>query len=383
MWRKLIAVSGVCAILIATPVSASAKVSADTTALKQALDQVVAAGMPGAIAADRTHSVASGVADVTTGRPMRPGFRHRAGSITKTFAATAILQVVGEGRIDLDAPVARYLPQYDTGDVTVRMLLNHTSGIADFDSLLWLSAEDLIRYQHTTFTPDFLVRLSLAQPRGPRTHSYSNTNYLLAGMVLEKATGRDAMAEVHRRVIAPLHLRHTYLAGSSERIRGPHSKAYIPWLDGNLRDFSVYNMSWGWMLGDLVSTTEDLNTFFRALLTGRLLRPAQLAQMKTTVPFDPAEPEIGGYGLGLYSILTPCGLVWGHDGLTFGHSMISLITPDGSHQVSIGGNMTHYSLGPTPIEEAIGRLLLQELCPTPSLRQAFTWRSPVHANKSW
>jgi D-alanyl-D-alanine carboxypeptidase len=183
---------------------------------------------------------------------------------------------------------------------------------------------------------------------------------------------------VHRRVIAPLRLRDTYLAGTTERIRGPHSQGYIPWFEGELRAFTDYNMSWAWMLGDLVSTTEDLNTFFRALLTGRLLRPAQLAQMKTTVAAGGA-----GYGLGLYTLQLPCGEVWGHDGLTFGYSMISLHTPDGSRQISIGQNMTHFALGPNPIDEAVGQLLFQELCPGSSLRQAYVWESPVHANKTW
>jgi D-alanyl-D-alanine carboxypeptidase len=109
MQRKITTLVAVAALLVATPVPASA--APGHSALKQALDQVTAAGMPGAIAANRTRSAASGIADVTDGRPMRAGFRHRAGSITKTFVATAILQVVGEGRIDLDAPVSRYVPQ--------------------------------------------------------------------------------------------------------------------------------------------------------------------------------------------------------------------------------------------------------------------------------
>lgn len=387
MRKKLIALIGICAVVLASPAAATA--GEKRGSLGTALDRVTAAGMPGAFAAARSpsgrESAASGVADLSTGRPVKPGFRHRAGSITKTLVATALLQLVGEGRVQLDAPVSTYVPQYDTTGVTVRMLLNHTSGIADFDHVIWQVPDDLLRHRHTTFTPDQLVRFGLDQPRGPHVFSYANTNYALIGMIIERVTGRNAIAEVHRRIIAPLRLHNTYLAGTTERIFGPHSKGYIPWFDGIFMDFSVYNMSFGWMLGDLVSTPEDLNTFFRALLTGKLLRPSELDQMKTTVPLDPTFPEGGGYGLGLLSIPTPCGYVWGHDGLVFGYSMISLATVDASRQVSIAQNMSHYadpSL-PDPISMAVGQLLVETLCPGPSLRQAYAWRSPVHANKTW
>jgi D-alanyl-D-alanine carboxypeptidase len=110
--------------------------------LQQLLDALHAAGMPGTFAqvraGHRTWNLAAGVADVGTGRPVRPWFRHRVGSITKTFVATTVLQLTGERRVRLDAPIARYLPGVLPGElgrqVTVRMLLNHTSGLGDYDA---------------------------------------------------------------------------------------------------------------------------------------------------------------------------------------------------------------------------------------------------------
>ncbi|MFI6225952.1 serine hydrolase domain-containing protein [Micromonospora echinospora] len=335
-------------------------------ALTADLRAITEAGMPGVFAEardgrDRWRG-ASGVADVTTGRPALPGFQHRVGSITKTFVAATLLQLVGERRIALDAPIGRYLPEFAVDGVTVRMLLNHTSGISDYDHVIFATPEDIERHRSTTFTPRQLVRAGLGQPptgAPGAAFAYSNTNYILAGLIIERVTRRAATDEVHRRILRPLGLRQTYFPGLRPRIAGPHSRGYVPWYEGELRDFSVSNMSWAWTAGALVSTMADLNTFFRALLAGRLLRPAELAAMKTTVPFDPAQPEAAGYGLGLYRMTWPTGDVWGHDGLVFGHSAISLHTPDGRRQVSLAQNVTHYALPgtPDPIGEAVGRFL--------------------------
>lgn len=339
--------------------------------LRPQLAAITAAGMPGvfAQAVDGRHrqSAAAGVADVTTGAPTRPGMRHRVGSITKTFTATVLLQLAGEGRLRLDAPVSRYLPAYDLGGVTVRMLLNHTSGIADYDHVIFATDGSLEENRHRTFTPAELAAFGLDQPRTGApgaAYAYANTNYVLAGMILERITGHSVAHEITKRIIRPLGLRHTYLPGTGARIHGPHAAAYIPWYDGVLVDFADYNMSWAWAAGELVSTTADLNTFYRALLTGRLLRPGELAQMQTTVPWLPDAPEYGGYGLGLYSTALPCGLVWGHDGLVLGHATISWHSADGRRQVTVAQNMTHYVAPgqPDPIADATVTMLVTQLC---------------------
>ncbi|MBG0565688.1 serine hydrolase domain-containing protein [Actinoplanes aureus] len=342
-------------------------------AWQETLDAIHDAGMAGAFAEvrDGRHvwRGAAGVADVDTGRPMRPGFQHRVGSITKTFTATVILQLAGEGRLGLDDPIGRFVPDLVPDDlatgVTVRMLLNHTSGIADYDTVLFPDLAAMERLRHVTIPPSRLVALGLSEPRtgapGERW-SYSNTNYILAGVILERITGRSAESEFARRIIRPLGLRNTYLPGRSPYIRGPHSEGYVPWPDGTLRDFSVYNMSWTWTAGALVSSASDLNRFYRALLGGRLLRPAQLAQMKTTVPIAPGQQD-GGYGLGIAGGRLGCGIeAWGHDGLVIGYYAMSYHAPTVDRHVSYGDNMAFYGPPDHPVDQLRNAFWPDVLC---------------------
>jgi D-alanyl-D-alanine carboxypeptidase len=324
--------------------------AASASGLPAALRAVTDAGAPGAFAevraGRRVDMGASGVADLDTGRPVQPGFRHRVGSITKTFVATALLQLVGEGCLGLDVPVSRYLPRISPPGVTVRMLLNQTSGIGDYDTVLFATEDDFERHRDTTFAPTELARIGLAAPRTGEPGAgwaYSNTNYVLAGLLLEAVTGDTAEAGLHRRVVRAAGLKDTYMPGRATRVEGPHSKGYIPWPDGTVHEFSRYNMTWAWTAGALVSTTADLNRFFRALLSGRLLGPRELAEMLTTVPTDPTQPQGTGYGLGVLRIPTPYGDAWGHDGVVLGHATQSWHTVDGSRQATAATNVTHHA----------------------------------------
>ncbi len=322
--------------------------------LQQLLDAMHAAGMPGVFAqvrdGSRTWNLAAGVADVDTGRPVRPHFQHRVGSIEKTFVATTILQLAGEHRVRLDAPIGRYLPDVLPGrlsrQVSVRMLLNHTSGLADYEDVLLSGNQAIERLQFRTFTPRELIAIGLSRPPtnapGERW-SYSNTNYIIAGLLIERLTGRPYAREISRRILRPLGLRHTYFPGTNPYIRGPHMAAYVPWPDGTLRDFSVFNMSWAWAAGEMISTAADLNRFYRALLTGRLLGPALLAQMQTTVAVDPGMPEAAGYGLGIAWLATPCGRFWGHGGGVVGQTTNSYHSADGRRQVTQAENLSQYA----------------------------------------
>ncbi|BFU44643.1 serine hydrolase domain-containing protein [Krasilnikovia sp. MM14-A1004] len=343
--------------------------------LQQQLDAVHAAGMPGAFAevrdGRRTWTPTAGVIDIATGEPVRDGLRHRIGSISKTFLATTVLQLAGEHRIGLDTPIGGYLPKLVPTavgrKVTVRMLLNHTSGIGDYDTALASTVRDLVRLGRTTYTPEQLARIGLAAPPTGApgdAFSYSNTNYVLAGLIVERVTGHSYRAEITRRILRPLALRDTYFEGADPLIRGPHLHAYVP-VYGKLHDFTRYNMSWAWGAGEIVSTAHDVNTFFRALLTGRVLSSGLLAQMRTTVPFDPAHPEAGGYGLGIFSMRLPCGLFWGHDGGTIGHQTLTLHSPDGRRQLTYAHSMAFYQKSPTeqnPIDVAIARFVTTALC---------------------
>ena len=392
MFRKLLlsTLAGTLSILVAVPAAAAAAPAYTGTALpgqilQQLLNAEHAAGMPGVFAEVRAGHQrwrgAAGVADVTTNRPVRPGMRQRVGSITKTFVATTVLQLVGERRVDLDAPASRYLPDLlpggKLGRVTVRMLLNHTSGIGDYLSVLLRSPEDVEKYRTRTISPRELVALGLSAP--PTNYpgaawSYSNTNYILLGLLIERVTGRAYAAEVRRRILRPLGMTRSYFPGRDPRIRGSHARAYIRWTDDKLRDFSVYNMSVAWAAGELISTPHDLNVFFRALLSGRVLPPALLKQMQTTASVDPAKkPQAtgpGGYGLGIALVALPCGLFWGHDGSVPGQDTISFHSSDGSRQVSLAENM-NFEGSPGRIQEARLRFLTTALCgPETGVRKA-------------
>jgi D-alanyl-D-alanine carboxypeptidase len=371
------------AVLVAVPAaatraSASAAGQSDRDRrLQHLLDAEHAAGMPGLFAevrdGDDTWRGASGVADVQTGRPARPWSEHRIGSVTKTFVATTVLQLVGERRVRLDAPIGRYLPDVVGGqlgrEVTVRMLLNHTSGIGNYTDAILRTPDDIVNVGKRTYTPQELVATGLALPvtgaPGAR-FSYTNTGYVILGLLIERITRHPYATEVSQRILRPLGLRHSYFPGTDLYIRGPHLNAYVVWTDGTLRDFTVYNMSWGWAAGEMISTAHDLDVFYRALLSGWLLRPDLLAQMKTTVPFDPSAPEQGGYGLGIAYLDLPCGRAWGHTGGVIGQTTVSLHREDGRRQVSEGENLIGYVPPgqPNPIDDARIAFLLEALCGT-------------------
>ncbi|MET9800140.1 serine hydrolase domain-containing protein [Streptomyces sp. NPDC006368] len=354
----------------------------DRGALRTSLEAMRQAGMYGTYSAVRDGSAswrgATGVADIDTKRKVRPDFEHRVGSITKTFTSVAVLQQVAQGRLELDAPIGRYLPELIPGErgrsITVRMLLNHTSGLGDhvlgaFPGLVENPAKALDARRFHRFTPEELVRLGLAAPpAAPRgTHAYSNTNYVIAGLLLREVTGQEPEEYITRHVIRKAGLRRTYFP-RTPFLTGPHAKMYesMYGLIEPVRDYSVYDMSWCGVAGSLVSTVEDLNSFYRQLLSGRLLGPAELGAMKTTVPgYEPPAGEEARlrYGLGLYTLKMPDGRwYWGHDGAVFGAGTWALSTEDGRRQVAIGYNLMKYqrfddqgALKPHPIDEAMLR----------------------------
>lgn len=355
----------------------------DRQALQRSLDALHEAGMYGAYAAVRDGDDhwrgATGVADVDTGRPMRPDMPHRVGSITKTFTTVALLQLVEQGRVDLDSPIGEYLPELVPGErgqaVTVRMLLNHTSGIGDylpgaFPSLNEGSVDSLAEERFRTLTPKELIGFGLqAPPTGEpgEQHAYSNTNFVILGELLEKVTGTPAEKYITREVIRPAGLRHTYFP-RSPFLPKPHAKMYESFygLFDPPRDFSTYNMSWGGTAGAVVSTMDDLTRFYRALLGGDLLSAEQLAEMQRTVP----TPEGGAYGLGLYPVNLPCGQAWGHDGAVWGAGTLAFSSPDGERQAAVGLNLMKYQTvsedglpQPHPIDEALVLHLVEALCP--------------------
>jgi D-alanyl-D-alanine carboxypeptidase len=327
--------------------AAPASPGIDPGELQRLLDQIVAAGAPGAAARvrddHRVTQAASGVADLRSGRPMRPGLHYRVGSVTKPFVATVVLQLVAEGRLSLSDTVDRWLPGIlPYGDqVTIRQLLNHTGGVPDY------TLEPLVRlytFPHGRFRawrPRELVGLVADQPPDfpPGTAwSYSNTDYVLAGMIIQAATGHKLGQELTRRILRPLGLRDTFFPVNNPGIPGPKSRGYSLPLNqesGPLLDFTVFNPSLAWGTGNLISNLGDLQRFFRALLGGRLLPPRLLVAMTTPVPTG--RPGIG-YGLGLTVIETPVGRLLGHEGDIPGFFNLVLNTEDGRRQLGIMRN---------------------------------------------
>ncbi|MFD7020610.1 serine hydrolase domain-containing protein [Streptomyces sp. NPDC059928] len=297
-------------------------------------------GAPGALVAlgGRPGGVllTSGVADVKSQASMRGDSRFRIGSMTKPFVATVVLQLVGEGRVVLDAPVERYLPGVVRGHgndgrrITVRQLLQHTSGIPDY--LDYLRLEDVLNHPLTHYDPRDLVKLALAHRRAfePGTDwRYSNTGYLLAGMIIERVTGHPYGDEIRRRVIEPLGLRQTSVPDDAPEIPGPHPRGYArPGKDAPLKDITALNPTVAGPSGSMISSGADFNRFLDALLRGKLLPPAQLQQMMKTRPTG--NRDGGAYGLGLESHPLPCGgLAWGHDGGIPGYQTTGAATADG------------------------------------------------------
>ncbi|WP_329056113.1 beta-lactamase family protein [Amycolatopsis sp. NBC_01488] len=264
--------------------------------------------------------------------------RVRAGSNTKTFTAVVVLQLVAEGKVELDAPIERYLPGLVRGEgidgtaITVRQLLQHTSGLPNYTE--YLGVENFQAVQHKFFQPYDLLAAALAHPAKfpPGTKwDYSNTNYLLAGLLIERVTGRPVQEQITQRVIEKAGLRDTYWPQpGDETIQGPHPHGYAlaSSTSAEVVDATELDPSWGWAAGQLISTPSDLAQVSRALLGGKLLAPAQLAEMRKTVdaPLFPGWQ----YGLGLFRVPLSCGGVyWGHGGDIDGYETRGGATEDG------------------------------------------------------
>lgn len=321
-------------------------------ALTEAMNTVVQAGFPGVqvviTGPDGQRTLTAGKGDVATGAAFADDARVRIGSNTKTFVAVVIMQLVAEGKLALDAPVERYLPGVVRGNgndgnrITTRQMLQHTSGLPDYlgsgdprktpdpNSPQLQPITEEFRTKH--FTPEELVRIAMSLPPQfePGARSvYTNTNYILLGMIIERLTGNPVATAINTRIIDKLGLRDTYYPADGERaLRGSHPSGY-QMIDGKRVDFTELDPSWGGAAGAMVATGADLNRFFKALLNGELVPAAQLAEMKKTVPFD--RMPGAGYGLGLAQQPVSCGKdVWGHGGSIPGFETRDGVTPDGT-----------------------------------------------------
>ncbi|MET7732458.1 serine hydrolase domain-containing protein [Streptomyces sp. NPDC005402] len=330
----------------------------DHRATRQAVRAAVKDGVPGVTltAKDgrRTWSTTAGVGNLRTHAPRSADDRYRVGSITKTFVSTVLLQLEAEGRLSLDDTVDKWLPGvvhgngHDGSRITVRQLLNHTSGIFNYTAdetfgRTYFLKDGFFEHRYDTLTPERLVATAMAHKPdfAPGTSwNYSNTNYVVAGMVIQKVTGRSYGEEIRHRVIEPLHLTATSVPGTRVTVPRPSSRAYSKLAQtatGPTYDVTKLNPSLASSAGEMISDSADLDRFYSALLKGRLLPPKQLKEMKTTVPVE-GIPN-AGYGLGLMDRKLSCGVhVWGHDGGIHGSSSVAVTTADGKHSVSFNFN---------------------------------------------
>jgi D-alanyl-D-alanine carboxypeptidase len=328
-----------------------------------------------------TVTARSGVGDLVTRRPVPNDGYLRLGSTTKTFVATVMLQLVGERRISLDQTVEQLLPGVVSGagndgrTITLRDLLQHTSGLSDYiyDVFPDLSPQTYFANRWRAYKPEELVDLAMrhepAFPAGTRW-AYSNTNYVLAGMIIEKITGRTWEQQVHERILRPLGLRHTDTPGTWPFLQHPHAANYQQFAeDGPMVDTTIpYRPFDSGADGSMTGTARDLNRFFSALASGRLLKPAELAAMRNTVPVpqDSGHPEGTRDGLGLFFTPLSCGGGYlGHGGSGFGYVIRTATTMDGQRTVTVSAHSR--SADPQIAarqEDALRNLIDHTLCPT-------------------
>ena len=260
---------------------------------------------------------ASGVGDLETGRPVNRAGHFRMGSVNKTVVATVALQLVGEGRLSLDDSVDRWLPGLVSGNgndgraITVEQLLQHTSGIVD-DYPGMDSAAEYYERRFDFPTPDEVVARAMAHPPAFAPGAgwqYSNTGYVVVGMIIERITGRPWHVEVEERILEPLGMTRTSWPGDSPTLPRPHARAYERFQpDEDVTDVTLLVDADA--SGGMITTTRDLSVFVRALFGGRLLAPAQLARMQQTVPVSEEVDTLWPgtrYGLGVFQRPLPCG----------------------------------------------------------------------------
>ena len=344
--------------------------------LQRDVDAIRGTGFVGVLASAAgpggRRSARAGVARISTGRPVPLDGEFRIGSVTKTFVATVVLQLAGQGRLSLNDTVAHWLPRVvdrngnDGRRITIRELLQMTSGIYDYvdDLPVVASAAGYKASRFRTYTPKELVALAMRHRPlfAPGTSvSYSNTNYVLLGMIIKRVTGRSWAHEVNARIIRPLGLRHTVTPGTDPYIRGPHADGY--WAFGGPTEINVtaLNPSAADAAGSMISTTADLTRFYKALTGGRLLARAQLAEMETTIAAPGGAEGIPGarYGLGLDWFPLPCGGgYFGHAGGVPGYSTWDAVAPRTGRSVVV--SMTGDE--GTRAQHAINALVDRELC---------------------
>jgi D-alanyl-D-alanine carboxypeptidase len=331
----------------ALPAAAATTASGDGRQLQVALDDIHRMGITGVQGLSRVGGVTvrarAGVGDLERGTPVPLDGYFRMGSNTKTFVSVVALQLVGEGKLSLDDTVDHWLPGVVTGNgndgrrITVRQLLQHTSGLYNYtnDITALSSYEEYLAHRFDHYDAADLVALAMKHEPGfaPGTHwDYSNTNYIVAGMIIEKVTGRSWATEVRDRILRPLRLQHTAAPGDRPYLPAPHAEGYQQWAPGGeLTDTTVFNPTVADAAGSMFATPTDLARFWQALQRGQLLKPRQMAQLHDTVLAETFQDFYPGarYGLGIMYLPNRCGGYWSHGGDVPGMSTANGVSANG------------------------------------------------------
>ncbi|WP_406280405.1 serine hydrolase domain-containing protein [Embleya sp. NBC_00896] len=300
------------------------------TRLDEAVQQVMReAGIPGVqvgvwMPGKGNYVRAFGVADKDTGEPMTDKLNMRIGSETKTFTATAVLELVDDGLVGLDDPISKYIDGVPNGDhIALRDLLDMRSGLFSY------SADDdfitaFLNDPNRPFTPEELLAYAFKHPNQfppGAQFQYSNTNYILLGLVVEKMSGESLRSFIHRRVIRPSHLKHTLFPQGAE-FPEPYAHGYTNQTPtGEIADTTHWNPSWGWAAGAMISDLQDLKRWAKDVATGTLLKPATQAERLNVLPTGLPG---AGYGLGIFNING-----WiGHNGSLPGYESLTIYLPE-------------------------------------------------------
>jgi D-alanyl-D-alanine carboxypeptidase len=319
--------------------------------VQEQLEALVATGVPGAVAVaagpDDRIDGAAGVADLGTGEPLTAGHRFRIGSVTKIFVAALVLRLVAEGLLDLDGEAAPFVE-----GVTIRQLLNHTSGLDDFVADPVAFFEPYRRDPTHRWELDARDELGLVLEK-PRQFApgegwaYHGSNYLVLRLLVEEATGTSLRDALHKRVFTPLGLGRTDLVEGP--LRGDCARGYLPGenpilpggpgpVDVTELDLPFYRAG-----GGIVSTAGEVAAMLRALLEGGFLPDRIRVEMLDAVESDWDETDRYGLGIGEITALmgrgaSPCGSAWGHLGFSLGYVAVALSTEDGERQVVLCAN---------------------------------------------
>ena len=317
----------------------------EAESLKSRAQGLLGDGYPAALAAvtdakGESAGAAVGKGSLETGQAPPMDGEVRIGSNTKTFVAVVVMQMVQEGKVGLDEPIETYLPGLIRGEgidgskITVRQLLQHTSGLPEYTDTT-PGRSDIFQIKDHYAQPRDLLDTALGKPAAfePGTQwAYTNTNYVVLGMLVERVSQRPVGEQIDERIVKKLGLSHTYFPAPGDRsIKGTHPQGYHLSAGGKLEDITEMDPAWGWAAGAMVSTPSELNTFFQAVFDGRLLTQASIDEMKKGVDASSRFGPGVVYGLGLIGTPLSCGgTSWGHGGTIHGYQTDNAVGPDGT-----------------------------------------------------